>query len=533
MSAPRPAPQRSSTIVCVGGGISAIALGARLKSHHNFDDLTLYERDTHLGGTWHANSYPGAACDIPTALYSFSFAQNPEWTVLHPPSGEIKAYVEKVAQDYGLVEKTTFRTEAFRAEWDDKTNRWYVWVRNLDSGDEYVHECKILFSATGLLVDPMIPQIPGQEKFEGAAMHSSRWDHSVSLEGKNVAIIGNGCTAAQIVPAIAPKVKSLTQFIRSKHWIQKAIDIEYTPKIRWFLRNVPLAQRLHRFAVFLAAEWDYRLQGASKYSAKQRAAKMKEVEAYMRSKAPARFHDLLIPDFQIGCKRRIMDPGPGYLESLNNEHVMLTDEKVVELTSNSIRTPTRDYPVDVIVYATGFQTGSFMSPMEVFGRGGESLTEHWSRLGGPGAYNCTALHGFPNFFFILGPNTATGHTSCILASENTVMYALKVAKPILDGYASTVEPKEEAEKAYVKRVQDELQKSNFSKGGCSSWYKSAKDGWNATMYPWSQVHFYYTCKFVKWKDWTTTYTRRRPVSKWLWFGALLALVGGILGYPRL
>jgi cation diffusion facilitator CzcD-associated flavoprotein CzcO len=432
MSTSRPIPRRSSTIVCIGGGASAIALGARLKITYGFTDVAFYERDKQLGGTWSANSYPGAACDVPVALYSFSFAQNPEWTKFHANSQEIKEYMEKVAAEYGLMGKISFRTEAFRAEWDDQKNHWYVWVRNLDSGEECVHECKILFSATGLLVDPSIPEIPGQSTFQGAAMHSARWDHSVLLDGKNVAVIGNGCkyhavtftylltstgTAAQIVPVIAPQVGSVTQFIRSKHWIQKALHMEYTPTFRWVLKNVPLAQRLHRLSIFLIAEWDYRLQGNGEFSAKQRAEEMKIVEGYMRDKAPEKYHDLLIPDFQIGCKRRIIDPTPSYLESLNQENVMLTDEKVVEITPNSIRTPTKDYPVDVIVYATGFKTNVFMRPMEVFGRGGESITEHWTRIGGPGAYNCTSVHGFPNFFFILGPNTGTGHTSALIASE--------------------------------------------------------------------------------------------------------------------
>ena len=209
----------------------------------------------------------------------------------------------------------------------------------------------------------------------------------------------------------------LTQFIRSKHWIQAGPQVEYTPTILWVLKNLPLAQQLHRLAIFLIAEYDYRLQGSSQYSVRQRAAKMKSVEAYMRRKAPKEYHDILIPDFQIGCRRRINDPVPSYLTSLHRPNVNLTDERVVELTPNGIRTPEREYPVDVIVYATGFNTSEYMGTMDIRGRGGESIHEHWKRQGGVGAYNCTAMNGFPNYFMLLGPNTATGHTSCIIASE--------------------------------------------------------------------------------------------------------------------
>lgn len=225
-------------------------------------------------------------------------------------------------------------------------------------------------------------------------------------------------TAAQITPRIAPQVGHLTQFIRSKHWIQPSTHFEYTPVIRWALKWLPLAQRLHRFLIFLGAEWGYRLQGSSAWSAEQRKKDMARVSSYMRREAPEKYHSLLIPDFQISCKRRIHDPSPGYLASLNRPNVTLTDSSIVEITRDGVRTSAGTlHPADVIIYATGFATSNYLANIDIRGRGGESIQAHWDKLGGVGAYNCTAVSNFPNFFMLLGPNTGTGHTSCIMACE--------------------------------------------------------------------------------------------------------------------
>ncbi|KAF8251677.1 monooxygenase [Wilcoxina mikolae CBS 423.85] len=530
MSTSQPSPRFSSTIVCIGAGMSGIALGAHLKLSYGFTDVHFYEREASIGGTWWLNTYPGCACDVPSALYSFSFAQNKEWTKLYPSSREIKAYADKVAADYDIPVRTTFRTEVVRVEWIDEKSRWLVYLRNWDSGDEYTHDCKVLFNAGGLLVDPNIPQYPGQERFEGVTMHSARWGHSVSLEGKKVAVIGNGSTAAQIVPAIAPQVASMVQFIRSKHWIQPSVRLPYTPSVRWFLKNIPFAQALHRFVIFLGAEADYPLQNQNAYSDWRRGAKMKVVENYMRKKAPAEYHNLLIPDFPISCKRRIHDPENSYLGCLGRHNVTLTDSPILELTPTAIRTTTKDYPIDVIIYATGFRTNAEFLGMEVVGREGTTLHEHWKSFGGAGSYNSMANHYFPNYFMILGPNSATGHTSALMASENTILYALKVLKPVLEGYASSVEPKREAERRYIERVQDALKDTVFN-AGCTTWYKNKETGWNASIYPWSQFQFYFMCLFVNEADWNITYTRKPPhslTSKLMVFGVFAATFAAVL-----
>jgi cation diffusion facilitator CzcD-associated flavoprotein CzcO len=293
---------RYTDIVCIGGGLSALALGARLKLTYNHTSIHYYDRHSSLGGTWAINTYPGAACDVPSALYSFSFAQNPGWTKMMPSQAEIKAYLDSVAEKYGIASRVSLQTEAVKAQWIEATNRWRVYLKDLVTGKEYAHECKILFSATGQLVVPNIPAMPGMETFEGKVFHSARWDHRVSLAGKRVAVVGNGCTAAQIVPSIMGQAAEVHQVIRSKHWVQKAPEFPYTPTLLWMFKHIPGVLWLHRFTIFLAAEWDVRLQWMNPVSNWQRKRKMRVVEDYMRKTAPEKYHNQLIPTYEIACK---------------------------------------------------------------------------------------------------------------------------------------------------------------------------------------------------------------------------------------
>ncbi|KAE8347628.1 hypothetical protein BDV24DRAFT_146455 [Aspergillus arachidicola] len=481
-----------SQIACVGAGLSAVALGATLQRWYGLEDIQFFERHPTSGGTWYINSYPGergsalshfsiqtntlvgCGCDVPSALYSFSFAPNPNWTKLMPSNKEIKEYIDDVVKTYKLLPKMSFGTEVVRTVWREDANRWLLYLRELKTGREYTHECQILFAATGQLVEPRPCEIPGASDFRGSIFHSARWDHSVDLNGKNVVVIGNGCTAAQIVPALAKsgQVKSLTQIVRTKHWIFPAPNFTYPKLLQWIFRYVPLAMRLHRLHIFLVAENDFRLFPMTKGAARLREKRRKQVEKYMREASPRKYHDLLIPDFDVGCKRRIFDPG--YLESLHLDNVLLTDAKTERITEEGIETDKGFIPADVIVLATGFQTNKFIPYMDVVGRNSETVSEHWGRYGGPAAYNCSALNGFPNFFILLGPNAATGHTSAMMAAENSINYALRILKPVLDGDAASVEVTAKAEYDYAYWVQDALSKRVWNAGCVSKALKPAK-----------------------------------------------------------
>lgn len=440
---------------------------------------------------------------MPSVLYSFSYEPNPEWSRILPSGDELWAYLNKVALKYDLKRKMSFGMHFEHCEWIEETARWRMKVRHLKTGTLITHESQFLFCATGQLLQPRELDVPGSETFRGPIFHTARWRQDVDLRDKRVVVFGNGCTAAQVVPSILGKTKSLTQFVRAKHWILPPIDREIPGWAHLLLRWLPGLMGLQRLLVFLAAENELRGFPVTETARRFRAGRRVKAEGYMRSTAPEKYHDLLIPDFEVGCKRRIFDSG--YLESLNSENLTLTDRKALEIVPEGVLTENGVVEADVIVLANGFVTNEFLIGLDVRGYGGKTIQEHWQSFGGPEAYNCSVLSGFPNFFMLLGPNAATGHTSAIMASENCINYALRVIKPVLDGKAEIASLKWEAEKEYSDRMQEALTNTVWNTG-CQSWYvREANDEsgqkWNAMSYPWSQTHFWYRSLFPVWSDW--------------------------------
>lgn len=416
-----------STFACIGTGFSGICLGATLARWYGLKaggegrhpHLRLFSRDPGPGGTWAVNNYPGAASDVASALYSFSFAPNPSWTRILPSTAELRAYLATVADRYGLGDAMVFGADVFRCVWIEDRAVWRLWVRVQEEGQErggggekeksrvLVHECRYLYSGCGLLTRPRELDVPGLERFRGPVFHSARWRHDVDLTGKRVVLFGNGCSATQIVPSIAGQVGHLTQVVRSKHWVLPPIDRFIPPAVRALLRAIPGLALLQRFLVYLMYDASWRAFSLTEAGAKDRRKMRQEAEGYMRQAAPAKYHNILIPDYEIGCKRRIFDSG--YLESLHSDNVTLTNEPVTEIVPEGVRMQSgRVVEADVIILANGFGTNQFLPDVEVVGRNGETLIDHWKSFGGPGAYNCTSLSGFPNMFFLLGEF----HPSC-------------------------------------------------------------------------------------------------------------------------
>ncbi|KAK0610055.1 hypothetical protein B0T17DRAFT_621331 [Bombardia bombarda] len=514
-------PPTYSQFACIGTGFSGIALGAQLQRWYGITDIRFFEQQTSLGGTWHINRYPGAACDIPSALYSLSFETNPNWTRVMPAQEELFKYLKRVSDKYNLTDKMSFNTTVTRCEWVPQTSRWRIHTRDAKTGATLrLHEAQFLFSGAGLFNSPRDAGVPGAESFNGRIVHSGRWptDDSFTLENKNVVVFGNGCTGSQIVPAIVGQTKHTTQIIRSRHWVMPPLDRVMTPALRAILTWVPGTMLLQRFFIFCLIENHWR----GFYMTEAGARFRKKYEAictqYFKATAPEKYHDMLIPDWSIGCKRRVFDCG--YLESLHAENLTLTDE-----------------PADVIVLATGFDSNRYLGGVEVVGREGETLEEHWERAGGAGAYNASCLSGFPNFFLLMGPNSSTGHNSVVLATENMVNYALRVLKPLLEGKGATAEVKPDAEQTYVSDIQDGLKNTVFLKGGCASWYNRGTDAegkktWNASTYPYSQEYFWYRCLFPVWDDWVyggkqtkSTIAKRQTGLLWVVTPLLLVAAG--------
>ncbi|KAK5662200.1 hypothetical protein OQA88_8105 [Cercophora sp. LCS_1] len=533
MASEKPIPY--TQFACIGAGFSGICLGATLQRWYGITDLRIFEQTASLGGTWSINRYPGAACDVPSALYSFSFSTNPNWTRILPTAPELSAYLEKVASDYSLPSKITYNTRVTRCEWHESSTRWRLTLVDTTTNDVSYHECQFLFSGAGQFSKPRPLDVPGIESFKGKVMHSARWDSSVSLRDKKVVVFGNGCTAAQIVPSIVPDCAQLTQIVRSKHWIMPPIDQAVPPRVRKVLQYTPGMLALQRFIIFCLAEADF-----PAYPEKGKALREKKrgiAERYMKRTAPKKYWDLLIPDFEYGTKRRIFDSG--YLEALHRENLRLTDEKAVEVLEDGVKLSSGEVvQADVLVLANGFEMNQY--PIEVVGRGGKTIEEHWEEIGGMAAYNCTHLSGFPNFTLLLGPNTATGHTSTVMAIENATNFALRILRPALEGEASIVDVKQSAELQYAHTIQDALQKTVWNTGGSHSWYTKEVevDGKhvkrNGMTFPWWQGRYWSDCLFPVWKDFeyqgnkTGVSVIKKKRSSKAWVVCLGLLVTGLM-----
>ncbi|KIJ24845.1 hypothetical protein M422DRAFT_253266 [Sphaerobolus stellatus SS14] len=496
-------PPRFNEIVCIGAGISAISLGARLKQKYGFTDIHFYDRSRSHSGTWEANRYPGCACDIPSLVYSLSFEPKTDWSTLTAPHTEIRGYLNGIVDKYDLRPRMSFQTEVEMAKWDENRKFWVIYCRDIPSGTTYTHECRILFSATGQLSEPNYPNIAGIGSFKGPAFHTARWRQDVDLAGKNVVVIGNGSSATQLVPNIIPLAKSVTQFIRQPHWILEWANTKFPPAVHWAFKYIPGLLWMIRIALLGVLENAWRMYRMDKAGAKMRKSWEEVAKEAVRREAPAKYHDLLIPDFPLACKRRIFDHNGAYLRATPSPNFLLTKDPIVEILPDGVRTAGKKYPADVIIYGTGFITNKGVGPVKIYGRKGQLLDDHWTSKGGPGAYNNTAIHGFPNFMIIYGPNSSTGHTSVIFTIEQHVRYALQIIKPVLQGEASVFDVKEDEERKYVAKIQEASKTRVFVH--CSSWYVS-ENGWNGTLYPWSQLNFWWRCFWPTWSAWNYEYT---------------------------
>ncbi|PTU22056.1 hypothetical protein P175DRAFT_0508923 [Aspergillus ochraceoroseus IBT 24754] len=418
-------------VIIIGGGVSGIAMACQLKSVYNLEDYCIYDRQAGLGGCWWANTYPGCAVDIPGFCYSFSFAPNPDFTQTFPPQAEILHYLSTVATQYGVDQHFMGQVEWTGATWQEKTQTWVVSFRDLETKQWFVQECQILVSAVGGLVNPQELKVPGAERFQGHIIHTARWDHGVDLTDKRVAVIGNGASAAQLVPAIIHQAKSVTQFMRTPHHIVKATNHQISPGWRETFRRVPLLLYLIRLALFLYMEitW-FRFQN-NRLGRIGRASVEKKSREYVESTAPEVYWGSLIPEYEFGCKRRIFDRG--YLATLHESNMRLTEDPIAEITSNSIITRSgEEMSVDAILLANGFALSQY--DVRIQGRQGKTREQHWKQHGHKTTFKTIAMHGFPNFFYILGPNSGRLYTSTIQIIESGNGYRHHQAHPAASSF---------------------------------------------------------------------------------------------------
>jgi cation diffusion facilitator CzcD-associated flavoprotein CzcO len=470
-AAPRPqsASSRSPQVLIVGAGFGGIAAAIELR-RHGITDIKILEKASDLGGTWFYNSYPGAACDVPSHLYSFSFAQRRDWSRLCSPQAEIHAYLHDVARTYGIDRMVQTNTAVTSCAWDAERRRWSV-----ETASRTVHQADVLILATGQLDQPSRPRIDGVDTFAGHSFHSAEWDHSYSLAGKRVAVIGTGASAVQFVPEIAPVVKQLSVFQRTGNWFMPRRNRRYNTTIKTAIERVPALQALRRRFVF---EYTESLTVSIRHpNTFGRIARARSIQ-FMRSqlKDPV-VREKAWPDYTFGCKRILFSSY--YLPALQRPNVELVTDAVDRITPAGVRTANgSEHELDCIIWATGFKTTDFVFPMRVTGSGGVDLHEYWS--GGAHAHLGMCVPHFPNMFVMYGPNTNTSGGSIIVYLEAQAAYIRQALKQLRVRSAAAIEVRAEIEAASDRALQARFAGTAWTQ--CDSWYRD-ENGRIVTNWP--------------------------------------------------
>jgi len=459
-----------TSFAVVGGGFGGV--GAAVMLHRaGFDDVTLFERSERIGGVWHHNTYPGAACDVPSHLYEFSFAPNRHWSRRYARQAEIQRYLEHVAGRYGVLDRIRTGTEVHRAQWQDQRNRW---VLETSAGG---HEADILIAACGQLSVPSTPSLPGLESFAGPAFHTASWRHDVDLTGRRVAVVGTGCSAIQVVPAIQPLVARLDVYQRSPGWTFPKMDFAYREQTKRLFERFPLLQRLDRMSILAFME----LGAIAQTSQRWLRPPFQAIGRYQINRAikdPA-LRRKVTPRDEMGCKR-VMATDHWY-PALTKPNVELITEPIAEVTPAGIlAVDGQQRPADVLVLATGFKTHGFVAPMEIFGTGGRALADEWSEVAR--AYLGLSVPGFPNMFLLYGPNTNGGTGSVIFTIESGMRQVVAAVKELHQHGTSTIEVKRDTAEAFDRELRAALRKTVWHTG-CTSWYVD-ENGNDPHQWPW-------------------------------------------------
>ncbi|HET8718741.1 MAG TPA: NAD(P)/FAD-dependent oxidoreductase [Nocardioidaceae bacterium] len=470
LPSPPALPSHVGTLV-VGAGFGGLGMAIRLRARGDRDFLVLDKGDE-VGGTWRDNTYPGAACDVPSQLYSFSFAPNPDWSRSFSPQPEIQDYLRRVAADSGVLPHFRFRTCFEDARWDDEHRRWQV---RTSAGDL---TADVLVTASGGLSEPRLPDIDGLDSFGGELFHSARWNHDHDLRGKRVAVVGTGASAIQIIPELARTVAHLDVYQRTAPWVMPRHDRPYTDLERFGFRHVPGLQKAYRTGIYWGRElFVPGFTVSSRLAAPAKKAALANIERHV---ADPQLRERLTPSFEIGCKRILISND--YYPALARDDVELVTDPISKVTPGGIVTADgTEREVDVIVVATGFHTTEQPIAAHITGRDGRTLAQTWAEHG-MAAYKGTTIAGFPNLFQIVGPNTGLGHSSMVFVIESQVAYILDALDQMRRHGWSAVEPRERAQHRWNAALQRRLARTVWNRGGCSSWYLDAH-GRNTTLWP--------------------------------------------------
>ena len=463
-------------VAIIGSGFAGLGAAIRLQQS-GVRDIVILERGDSIGGTWRDNTYPGAACDIPSHLYSLSFEPKHDWSRRYAAQAEIRAYLESCVDRNGLRPALRLNRSVAHARYDEATATWDIATQ---TGETFTAD--VLISAIGALRDPEYPDIPGRESFEGAQMHTARWDHSVDFTGKRVAVIGTGASSIQVAPELAKVAGRLTVFQRTPAWVTPRRDRAYTALEKALFRFVPAARRLHRGYIYSRLEGRFVFFGRS---VGLNAFAAKRLTAYLRHKVDDRATArALTPRYRVGCKRILISDD--YFPMFNRSNVTLNTQRIERIAPQGIvMDDGTTVDVDVIVWATGFAVRNPLGGLEITGVDGERLSRRWADR--PSAHLGLTIPSFPNLFLLLGPNTGLGHNSIIFMIETQIAYILDALAVLRRRRGSYLNVREEVLEQFVEHV-DSRHGDYVWASGCRSWYIDDQ-GRNFTLWPGSTVEY--------------------------------------------
>jgi cation diffusion facilitator CzcD-associated flavoprotein CzcO len=493
---------RTHTYTClvIGAGFSGLGTAIKLLER-GIEDIVLAERAERVGGTWRDTTYPGAAVDIPSMLYSFSFAPNPRWSRTYAPAEEIQQHLEKLAARHDLLRRTRFNTTVTGLEFDEDAG---AWTAHTADGDAI--RARTIVAATGPLPDSSLPAIRGLDSFTGHKIHSARWDADYDLRGKHVAVIGTGASGVQIVPELVKSAASVKVFQRTAGWVLPRPDFAVPKSVQTLFARVPATQRLSRTALYLGHEalatglvWDSPVTTLI-----QRAAlanlNHQVKDPWLRRQ--------LTPDFRAGCKRMLASSD--FYPALQQPNCKLITWPIATLSPTGIRTSDGvEHAVDCIVFATGYDVHLDGPPYPVKGIGGRDLKDEWD--GHAQAYKSMHAHGFPNLFFTTGPNSGPGHNSLLVYLQGQIDYAVQAISTIVDRDLRYLDVRADVQQRYNMRIQRRLRRTTWM-SGCRSWYLTA-DGHNASMYPGFATQYLAQMRNFRLADYELVAREARPAAR--------------------
>ena len=459
-------------IAIIGTGFSGLGMAMRLKQAQE-NDFLLFEKDQGVGGTWRVNDYPGCACDVQSHLYSYSFEPNPEWNRMFATQPEIKGYLEHCWSKYGLQSHTRLGCAIERLDWDEKHEHWLLTDQH---GKRYT--AQFVVSGMGALSTPSIPAIKGLNLFNGEIFHSQQWNHDYSLSGKRVAVVGTGASAIQFVPHLQKLAGSLHLYQRTAPWILPKPDQQISARERERFQRHPFLQKLWRGFIYCLLE--SRVIGFALLPKSMSLAQKIALWYLKKQVQDPQLRAKLTPDYLMGCKRVLMSND--YYPALVQPNVEVITDGIAEILPDAIRTQDGTVQqVDAIIFGTGFTPSDPIPRGAIFGRNGVDLTDAWPE--GPKAYKGTMTSGFPNLFFLMGPNTGLGHNSMVYMIESQINYVLKALQQLDRLDLQSLEVKQHVEETFNHKLQGSLSNTVWNAGGCQSWYLHPVSGRNCTIWP--------------------------------------------------